>query len=114
MRKSRRRVVLPIPVRHALCKLGHDLRNARRRRRIPVTLAAERAMLSRTTLLKIEKGDPGVGIGLYATVLFVLGMINRLEDLVDPTNDSLGLQLEEDRLPQRIRSIQIKRETEED
>jgi hypothetical protein len=71
-------------------------------------------MLSRTTLLKIEKGDPGVGIGLYATVLFVLGMINRLEDLVDPTNDSLGLQLEEDRLPQRIRSIQIKRETEED
>jgi hypothetical protein len=41
-------------------------------------------------------------------------MINRLEDLVDPTNDSLGLQLDEDRLPQRIRSIQIKRETEED
>jgi hypothetical protein len=103
MRTSRTSVVLPIPVRHALRKLGHDIRDARRRRRIPVTIAAERASISRTTLVKIEKGDPGVGLGIYATVLFVIGMVERLAELADPRNDAVGLQLEEEHLPQRIR-----------
>ena len=103
MRTSRAFVVLPIPVRHALRKLGHDIRDARRRRRIPVAIAAERASISRTTLVKIEKGDPGVAIGIHATVLFVMGMVERLADLADPKNDAVGLQLEEEHLPQRIR-----------
>lgn len=103
MRTSRSSVILPLPVRRALRKLGHDLRDARRRRRIPLAIAAERASISRTTLIKIEKGDPGVALGLYATVLFVLGLTDRLADLVDPRSDTIGLQLEEERLPQRIR-----------
>ncbi len=101
-------VALPLPVRYALRKLGHDMRNARRRRRIPVMLAAERASVSRTTLLKIEKGDPGVSIGLYATLLFVLGLVDRVQDLADPAKDSVGLRLEEERLPRRIRTIRFK------
>ena len=103
MRTSRTSVLLPIPVKHALRKLGHDIRDARRRRRIPVTIAAERASISRTTLVKIEKGDPGVAIGIYATVLFVMGMVEHLADLADPKVDTVGLQLEEEHLPQRIR-----------
>ena len=111
MRTSRSSIVLPIPVRRALRKLGHDLRDARRRRRIPLAIAAQRASVSRTTLVKIEKGDPGVALGLYATVLFVLGMEDRLADLVDPKNDSAGLQLEEEHLPQRIRSARKQKRT---
>jgi hypothetical protein len=42
-------------------------------------------------------------MGVYATVLFVLGMTDRLADLADPRHDSVGLALEEERLPQRIR-----------
>ena len=103
MRTSRSSVVLPIPVRSALRKLGRDFRDARRRRRIPAAIAAQRASISRTTLVKVEKGDPGVAIGIYATVLFVLGMADRLADLVAPKNDIVGLQLEEENLPQRIR-----------
>ncbi|PYY11956.1 MAG: hypothetical protein DMG69_02660 [Acidobacteria bacterium] len=103
MRTSRSSDVLPLPVRRALRKLGHDIRDARRRRRIPTAIAAQRASISRTTLVKIEKGDPGVAIGNYATVLFVMGMAERLADLADPRNDSTGLQLEEEHLPQRIR-----------
>lgn len=103
MRISRSAILLPIPVRRALRKLGNDLRDARRRRRIPVAIAAQRASISRTTLLKIEKGDPGVALGLYATVVFVMGMLDRLADLADPKFDSVGLQLEEEHLPQRIR-----------
>src|SRR6202521_1844579 len=93
MRTSRSSVLLPIPVKHALRKLGHDIRDARRRRRIPVAIAAQRASISRTTLVKIEKGDPGVAIGIYTTVLFVLGMADRLGDLAAPKNDPVGLKL---------------------
>lgn len=93
----------PIPVRRALRKLGHDIRDARRRRRIPVAIMAERASISRMTLNKVEKGEPGVAMGTYATVLFVLGMADRLADLGDPKNDAVGLALEEEQLPQRIR-----------
>ncbi|MSO82767.1 MAG: hypothetical protein EXQ53_05675 [Acidobacteria bacterium] len=111
MRTSRTSVVLPIPVRRALLKLGHDIRDARRRRRIPVTIAAERASISRTTLVKIEKGDPGVALGIYATVLFVMGMVERLADLADPKDDAVGLQLEEEHLPQRIRGARKQKGT---
>jgi DNA-binding XRE family transcriptional regulator len=94
---------IPIPVRRALRKLGHDIRDARRRRRIPVAILAERASISRTTLHKAEKGDPGVSLGAYATLLFVLGMIERLGDVADPRHDAVGMELEEEHLPQRIR-----------
>jgi hypothetical protein len=103
MRVTRSTAALPIPARRALSKLGHDIRDARRRRRIPSAVAAERASISRMTLLKIEKGDSGVAMGSYATVLFVLGLSERLADLADPAHDSAGLQLEEEHLPQRIR-----------
>lgn len=93
----------PIPVKRALKKLGRDLCDARRRRRIPMQLAADRASISRTTLSKIEKGEEGVSLGAYAKILFVMGMINRLAELADPGLDELGLSLEADKLPKRIR-----------
>jgi hypothetical protein len=102
MRMKKPSGMLPIPVTRALRKLGHDIRDARRRRRIRAKIAAARASISRTTLVKIEKGEPGVAIGSYAIVLFVLGMTDRLADLADPRNDVVGLQLEEEHLPQRI------------
>lgn len=93
----------PIPVTRALRKLGRDIRDARRRRRIPAAILAERTSVSRMTLFKVEKGDPGVAFGTYATVLFALGMLDRLADVADPRHDTLGRELEEEHLPQRIR-----------
>jgi len=55
------------------------------------------------TLHKVEKGEPGVSAGAYATVLFSLGMDDRLADLADPRHDTVGRELEEEHLPQRIR-----------
>ncbi len=103
MRKTQLDLMMPIPVRRALRKLGQDIRDARLRRRIPTVIMAERASISRTTLSKVEKGNPGVSLGNYANVLFVLGMAERLGDLVDVKMDAVGLELEEERLPQRIR-----------
>ncbi|MGA3018428.1 MAG: hypothetical protein ABSF62_15010, partial [Bryobacteraceae bacterium] len=72
MRHLNSSTALPVPVARALSKLGHDIRDARRRRRIPVAILAERASISRMTLNKMEKGNPGVSLGRYATVLFSL------------------------------------------
>ena len=93
---------LPSPLRTSLDKLGADLRDARLRRRIPAAIMAQRAGISRTTLLKVEKGDPGVAVGTYAAVLFVLGLTSRLGELASARNDEVGLALEEERLPKRI------------
>ena len=93
---------LPIPVKNAMRKLGSDIRDARLRRRIPVAVMAQRAFISRTTLVKLEKGDPGVAMGTYAAVLFALGMIDKLRELAAAKSDEIGLALDEERLPKRI------------
>ena len=103
MFKNRSSAAIPVPVARALRKLGHDIRDARRRRRIPAAILADRASISRTTLNKAEKGDPGVSLGTYAMVLFSLGMADRLADVADPRHDAAGLELEEENLPVRIR-----------
>jgi transcriptional regulator with XRE-family HTH domain len=97
-------LTLPIPVTRALRKLGHDIKDARRRRRLPMAIVAQRASISKPTLIAIERGDPRASIGNYATVLFVLGLVDRMTDLVDPKNDPVGLQLEEENLPKRVRT----------
>ncbi len=63
---------------------------------------AQRAMISRPTLTRVESGDAGVSLGIYATVLFVLGMTERLADIADAAHDRMGLDLESERLPRRI------------
>lgn len=94
---------IQIPIKRALQILGQDLRDARKRRRIPMRLAAERAGVSRATLTKVEKGDEGVSLGAYAKVLFILGMIQQLAELADIKFDEVGLVLETENLPKRIR-----------
>jgi hypothetical protein len=74
-----------------------------------MAIAAQRASISKPTLIRVERGDPSVSIGSYATVLFVMGMADRLADLIDPKNDPVGLQLEEENLPQRIHSARKKK-----
>ena len=95
---------MPLPVKRVLAKLGADIKAARQRRRIKMALMAERAFVARSTLQKVEQGDPSVSLGVYAVVLFILGLSERLGELADIGIDSVGLQLDEERLPQRVRS----------
>ncbi len=101
--KRTRKAVPPFAVVRALKKLGTDIHSARLRRRISAEILAERALISRSTLHKIEKGDSGVSIGNYAAVLFGLGLGTPFEDLADITNDLHGRILDEKNLPKRIR-----------
>ena len=102
--QSKSVTTLPLPVQRTLQKLGADIRDARKRRRIATATMAERAMISRPTLVRLERGDPGVSAGILATVLFVLGIETRLAEIADAAHDAVGLQLESEALPQRIRN----------
>lgn len=103
MKSTRAMPALPAAVRRSLEKLGQDLSAARRRRRLTMALVAQRALISRSTLARVERGDPGVSLGIYATVLFVLGMAERVGDLADARADAVGLALAEEQLPKRVR-----------
>ena len=93
----------PIAVRRALRKLGSDIREARRRRGLPAEVVAERAFTSRPTLRRIEAGDTGVSMGIYAAVLQALGLLDGLEQLADPGRDETGLAMTSAALPKRTR-----------
>lgn len=89
----------------ALERLGQDIRNARLRRSIAVADLALRAGTSASSIARLEKGDPGVAIGTLADVLVVLGLLDRLADLIDVRKDDLGLALSNERLPRRGKSF---------
>jgi len=95
---------LPLPVVHVLRKLGRDLAMARRKRGISTADMAARLFVSKDTLWRLEKGDPGVSMGTLATAAFVLQLHQRLGELAAPGTDDLALGLDEQRLPKRIRT----------
>jgi transcriptional regulator with XRE-family HTH domain len=95
---------LPLPVRRSLTKLGRDINIARRKRRLTVAMMAERLSVSKPTYLRVERGDPTVGMGIYAMALYVLGLGAPFGDLVDARRDDQALVLDIERLPQRVRT----------
>jgi transcriptional regulator with XRE-family HTH domain len=102
MRSSLHDLLSP-PTRRALSKLGRDVAIARRKRRFAISMMAERMGVSPNTYRRVEKGDPTVTVGAYAMALFVLGFGSALGDVIDAKRDEIGLQLDEARLPKRVR-----------
>jgi len=94
----------PSAARRALRKLGADIREARKRRRLSMELLSERAFTSRKTLQRVEAGDPMVSVGIYASVLHALGLLDGLAMTADPGADELGRRLAADALPKRVRT----------
>lgn len=85
-------VLLP-KFKRILSVLGENIRFARLRRKLSTVQVAERAGISRGTLLAIEKGHEGVSIGFYLNVLQVLGLEQDL--LLVANDDVLGRKLQD-------------------
>ncbi len=83
--------------------MGHDIKQARLRRRLKMAVAAERAGVSRETLAKIQKGDPGVGMGDYAMVVFAIGLGTDWMTFANIEKDLTGQMLDETGIPRRAR-----------
>jgi transcriptional regulator with XRE-family HTH domain len=93
--KDKKPQILPSTAK-ILIEFGENIKLARLRRRLSAAQVAERANISRPTLLSIEKGLPGVAIGSYAQVLFVLNLEKDL--LKVAVDDTLGRKLQDAKL----------------
>jgi transcriptional regulator with XRE-family HTH domain len=85
---------LPPAASQALRKLGENLAIARVRRRETQRAWAKRIGVSIPTLIRLEHGDPGVGIGIVATALWMMGRAQALAEVADPAKDLGALERE--------------------
>jgi DNA-binding XRE family transcriptional regulator len=89
---NKRSLLLP-RLEKLMSELGENIKLARLRRKLSSQQVAERAGISRTTLVSIEKGYAGVSIGYYLNVLRVLGLENDI--LLIARDDELGRKLQD-------------------
>ena len=83
---------LPSAAAAALRRLGADLGLARKRRKQSLRAWAARLEVSVPTLMKMEKGDAAVSIGVYATALWIIGRHEALAVVADPKEDLAALE----------------------
>lgn len=97
-------VIMP-ETEEILAQMGQQIKYARLRRKLTAEIVAERAGISRATLVSIEKGLPSVAIGCYAAVLHALNYMDK-DLLLVAKDDELGRKLQDLELPvrQRIRN----------
>ena len=91
----------PPEVTRVLKGLGEGLKIARRRRRHSQMDFAERLMISRATLQRMERGDPTVALGAWVTAAWLLGRLSDLQIVFNPDHDEAGKRLERQYLPGR-------------
>ena len=94
---------LPLPVDRALKKLGEDLSLARRRRHLTQAMLAERIGTSVMTVRRMEDGHPGTALQHLARAMQVFGELDKLNQLLNSANDTVGLMLMNERVPVRVR-----------
>lgn len=85
---------LPASSQDALKRLGENLQLARLRRKESLRDWALRVEVSVPTLMRMEKGDPKVGIGAYASALWLIGLDKGLGDIALPSKDNEVLHQE--------------------
>lgn len=93
-KQSRALQSLPPGVLKQLQALGENLAIARKRRRESRKAWAQRLGVSVPTLTRLERGDPGVGVGVLATALWLMGRSQVIAQLAAPEHDQGALESE--------------------
>lgn len=101
---------LPASAAKALRDLGENLALARQRRKESLRAWASRMAVSVPTLIRMEKGDPSVGMGVYATALWLMGRHAALPDMATPAQDLGALEQDIEAVRQRGRRMSRKPE----
>lgn len=102
-----RKTVLYPKTERILSELGENIKLARLRRKLSTSQITERANISRATLWQVERGSPSVAMGIYAQVLFVLGLEKDL--LKVASDDTLGRKLQDAELLVKERAPKFKK-----
>ncbi|MEA3496389.1 MAG: helix-turn-helix transcriptional regulator [Bacteroidota bacterium] len=106
---TKKKLILLPKTKRILVELGENLKLARLRRKYSSELVAERANISRPTLLSIEKGSQSVSIGAYLQVLMIMGLEKDL--LLIAKDDELGRKLQDAKLLTKKRAPKRNKKT---
>lgn len=93
----------PVAIEQAVAQLGANIATARLRRHWRQEDLARKAGITRATLVAIEQGKLGTGIGAYVAVLWALGLHSDVGQIAAPERDLEGRTLEAARLGSRVR-----------
>jgi hypothetical protein len=102
--------ILPAALARALKDLGGNLALARQRRKESQRTWATRLSVSVPTLIRMEKGDPSVGMGVYATALWLMGRHAALPEVAAPAHDLNALEQDIEAVRQRSKRLSRKPE----
>ena len=95
---------LPPELINIISQLGERIRIARKRRAITMKEMSSRMFVNRKTLGRLEKGDSGVSLAVFASALWTLGLDKDLMEVALPERDSVGIFHERKKLPARVRA----------
>ena len=101
----------PLPVSRSLVRLGQGISLARRRRHLTQQDLAERIGTTANTVRRMEAGLPGTALVHIVRTLQVFGELDKLDQLLDTSQDTIGLILMDEKLPQRVRKSRKTSET---
>jgi transcriptional regulator with XRE-family HTH domain len=94
--------LLSMATRERIKEIGRNLQLARKRRRRTVRQAAEMIGTSASSVRRMEAGDPSVRIAVFLAALEVYQLEESLR-FAEPEDDVIGLTLDKQRLPERVR-----------
>ncbi|HIJ25703.1 MAG TPA: helix-turn-helix domain-containing protein [Gammaproteobacteria bacterium] len=94
---------IPIEAQQSLTSWGEAISIARRRRRWSQENLALRMNTSLSTIRRMEEGNPGIGIGIWCSALWLLGMLDRVDTAISPEQDLIGIGADLNELPKRVR-----------
>jgi transcriptional regulator with XRE-family HTH domain len=89
-------------VKRQLLLLGERIKTARVRRRWSMDELAVRVGVGRRTIARLEDGSPGVALGLFLSVLQVMGLGDSVDGVARPELDKAGIFLEKRRQPKHV------------
>lgn len=97
-------------MRRALRDVGAHAQTWRKLRGLTQNQVADRAGIDRKSLMRVERGDGGVSFQVVLRVLHALGVLDDLPAAVDPYATDVGRMRADERLPQRVRPREVKRD----
>jgi transcriptional regulator with XRE-family HTH domain len=92
----------PVPVVGAQRRIGEQLATWRKLRQLTAAQVAERAGISRYTVMRLENGE-GASLENLLRVARALGVLDLLAAALDPYATDLGRLRAQESLPERVR-----------
>jgi transcriptional regulator with XRE-family HTH domain len=83
------------------------MRTARARRKLTLEDVAQKIGVSRRIVSDAEKGKPSTAMGIYAAILWALGLLDQLSAVADPAKDAEGMALALAREHSKVRKPQV-------